>query len=67
MTFVNEADYSLIDSGDIVSTEGLNELIRGTNKDVQLRVKVEKKNGDIKHIDVAHTMSPDQVSPIFIQ
>lgn len=62
ITFVNQEDYSLIDSGDDISTEGLNELLRGTNPDVQLRVKVTKKNGDVKHIDVAHTMSAGQVS-----
>jgi homoaconitase len=61
LTFVNEADYSLIDSGDLIATEGLNELIRGINKEVQLKVKITKKNGEVKHIDVAHTMSPDQV------
>lgn len=63
ITFVNQEDYSLIDSGDNISTEGLNELLRGANPaDVKLRVKVNKKNGEVKHIDVAHTMSPGQVS-----
>lgn len=59
--FANEADYSLIDSGDIVATEGLTELLRG-DKNAQLRVRVEKKNGEVKHIDITHTMSPDQLA-----
>jgi hypothetical protein len=65
ITFVNQEDYSLIDSGDNISTEGLNELLRGANPaDVKLRVKVTKKNGEVKYVDVAHTMSPGQVSAI---
>ncbi|KAK9899736.1 putative aconitate hydratase [Cystobasidium minutum MCA 4210] len=62
LTFKNQEDYSLIDSGDDISTEGLNDLLRGTNPDVQLRVKVNKKNGETKYIDVAHTMSPGQLA-----
>lgn len=61
VTFINESDYSLIESGDVVSTEGLNELLRGDG-DAPLRVNVIKaKSGEEIKIDVAHTMSPDQL------
>ena len=61
ITFVNPEDYSLIDSGDVVSTVGLNELLRGDSSS-KLQVKVVKhKTGEEKMIDVAHTLSPDQL------
>lgn len=62
VTFVNDSDYTLISSGDIVSTHGLNELLRGA-KDAKVQVIVNKmKTGEVIRIDVAHTLSPDQLN-----
>lgn len=61
LSFANPEDYSKIDSGDVVSTQGLNELLRG-KLDAPLFVVVQKKNGQTEKIPVVHTMSQDQVS-----
>jgi len=61
LSFADEADYNLIASGDIVSTQGLNDLLRG-NQDAQIFVVVQKKDGSTKKIPVKHTMSADQLA-----
>lgn len=63
LTFANpETDYALISSGDFVSTQGLDALLRG-DKDAKLTVKVRNyKTGEEKTLPVLHTMSPDQLN-----
>lgn len=60
ISFKNWDDYNKIDSGDLIDTVGLNELIRGQS-DIQLKIKVKKPDGREELIDVVHTMSPGQI------
>ncbi|BGP26436.1 aconitate hydratase [Rhodotorula toruloides] len=60
LTFVNDADYSLIDAGDVVSTRGLDDLIRG-NLGADVDVVVKKADGSEKVIKTVHGLSKDQV------
>lgn len=64
ITFTNSDDYKKIDSGDLLSTVGLNDLLRG-NADAKLKVKVTKPDGKEELIAVEHTMSAGQVSREF--
>ncbi|KAM0756177.1 aconitate hydratase [Meredithblackwellia eburnea MCA 4105] len=60
LTFINDADYSLISAGDLVSTTGLNELLRG-DLSSEVKVIVKKPDGSIKEIKTEHALSKDQV------
>ncbi|TIB36629.1 hypothetical protein E3P86_02426 [Wallemia ichthyophaga] len=61
LTFANKEDYSKIDAGDDISTQGLVELFGGA-LDTPLSVNVEKKDGRKLSIPVNHTMSVDQLT-----
>ena len=59
LVFENEADYEEIGAGDVVSTVGLYDMLQDGGKgDVSL--KVEKRGGGEKSINVKHTISPGQ-------
>jgi homoaconitase len=60
LTFANENDYAKIDSGDLIDTIGLNELIRG-DAGAQLKVRVKKPDGQEEILEVKHTMSSGQI------
>lgn len=60
LTFANDADYSLIDAGDVVSTRGLDDLLRG-NLNADVDVVVKKTDGSEKVIKTVHGLSKDQV------
>lgn len=64
LTFLNEADYSLVSAGDIISTKGLDALLRG-DLSAEVKVVVEKKDGSIIEIATDHALSKDQVSFFF--
>jgi homoaconitase len=57
--FENKADYSRIASGDVVETLGLSDLLAG--KDIPVKVRVTKRNGEVFEVPVQHTMSGDQL------
>ncbi|KAF7310693.1 PH domain-containing protein [Mycena chlorophos] len=58
--FADKADYSRIGSGDELATIGLAELLDG-KADAQIKIRVEKMNGQIFEIATKHTMSADQI------
>ena len=58
--FADKNDYTRIDSGDIVETHGLSELLGG-KPDAQITVKVTKRSGETFDIATKHTMSADQL------
>ncbi|KZV77022.1 aconitate hydratase [Peniophora sp. CONT] len=58
--FADKNDYTRIDSGDIVETHGLTDLLNGT-PDAQITVKVTKRSGETFDIATKHTMSADQL------
>ncbi|GME95557.1 hypothetical protein B5S28_g3561 [[Candida] boidinii] len=62
LTFANEADYDKLSSGDVLTTEGLPEMVAagGDNGGI-LKMKVTKRNGETFEIDCKHTMSKDQI------
>ena len=60
LTFLNDADYSLISAGDIVSTSGLDALLRG-DLSSEVKVIVEKPDGSKVEIATDHALSKDQV------
>lgn len=60
LTFANKDDYSKIDAGDNISTDGLIGLFNG-QLDTPLSVKVQKKDDSTLNIPVNHTMSVDQL------
>lgn len=60
LTFINEADYSLISAGDVISTTGFNELLRG-DLTSEIKVIVTKPNGETLEIKTDHALSKDQV------
>ena len=58
LVFENESDYEIVRAGDIVSTNGLYDMLRkGGNGNVSL--KVQKTDGE-RIIKVRHTISKDQ-------
>ncbi|KAF2013795.1 mitochondrial aconitate hydratase-like protein [Aaosphaeria arxii CBS 175.79] len=58
LTFVNEADYNLLEACDEVSTRGLLDVLQSGGKgEVELVVK---KGGEEKVIKTKHTLSKDQ-------
>ena len=60
LTFVNEADYDLIDPRDKVTTIGLYDMLAsGGNGQVKLEITKEK-DGQRVIIETAHTFSKDQ-------
>ncbi|KAK4056964.1 aconitate hydratase [Microbotryomycetes sp. JL221] len=61
LTFKNEQDYKLINSGDLISTKGFNELLRKGDLNQQIKVIIKKPNGEIKEIETEHTLSKDQI------
>ncbi|CAL1696169.1 unnamed protein product [Somion occarium] len=58
--FADKSDYSRIDSGDVVETEGLADLLNG-NQDATIKLKVIKRNGETFEVPTKHTMSKDQL------
>ncbi|KAJ7102186.1 aconitase family-domain-containing protein [Mycena belliarum] len=58
--FADKSDYSRVGSGDVLETIGLSELLEGT-PDVQIKVKVTKRDGQVFDIQTKHTLSKDQV------
>jgi aconitase A len=65
LTFLNEADYSLISAGDIISTSGLDALLRG-DLSSEVKVLVQKAvGGEIVEIKTDHALSKDQVRSYF--
>ena len=59
LVFEEMGDYERIEAGDMVSTVGLYEMLsRGGEGEVRLRV--EKRDGDVVEFGVRHTMSKDQ-------
>ncbi|GAA98776.1 uncharacterized protein L969DRAFT_18393 [Mixia osmundae IAM 14324] len=60
LTFANAGDHAKIGGGDIVSTIGLDALLRG-NEQAKLHVSVKKADGTELHLPVEHTMSADQI------
>lgn len=62
LTFVNEADYDKIHSGDVLETVGLIDLVaKNGNNGGFLDVKVTKPDGESFIIKTKHTMSKDQI------
>ena len=61
LTFVNEADYDKMAACDVVSTEGLYDVLQqgGAGGSVQIRVKP-KNGGKEFSVPVRHTLSKDQ-------
>ncbi|GAA6015965.1 hypothetical protein JCM8202_005360 [Rhodotorula sphaerocarpa] len=60
LTFANDADYAQIAAGDVVSTAGLDALLRG-NLDAEVDVVVRKADGQVVTIKTTHGLSRDQV------
>ncbi|KAJ7169621.1 aconitase family-domain-containing protein [Mycena filopes] len=58
--FADKADYSRIDSGDVVETIGLADLLKST-LNAQIKLKVIKRDGRTFEIETKHTMSADQL------
>ena len=58
--FAEKSDYSRINSGDIVETVGLADLLRG-DQDAKIKVKVTRLSGEMIEILMQHTMSSDQL------
>ncbi|KAG9006867.1 aconitate hydratase [Tulasnella sp. 427] len=58
--FAEKSDYGLIDSGDVIETEGLADVLAGST-DAQITLKVTKKDGSKVEIPTRHTMSADQI------
>lgn len=54
------ADYSKIDSGDIIETQGLTELLNDV-PNATISLKVTKRDGSVLEIPTKHTMSKDQL------
>ncbi|KAK5781688.1 aconitate hydratase ACO2 PWA37_004586 [Arxiozyma heterogenica] len=62
LTFVDEADYDKIHSGDVLETVGLIDLVaKDGNNGGFLDVKITKSNGESFIIKTKHTMSKDQI------
>lgn len=62
LTFENEADYDKLESGDVIETAGLVDLVQknGDNGGF-LDLKVTKPSGEVYTIKAKHTMSKDQI------
>lgn len=60
LTFINEADYALISAGDVISTLGLDALLRG-DLSSEIKVLVQKADGKVLEIATDHALSKDQV------
>lgn len=60
LTFADEADYAHVAAGDVVSTSGLDALLRG-NLDADVDIVVRKSDGSEKRIKTVHGLSRDQV------
>jgi homoaconitase len=58
--FEDNADFSRIDSGDVLETVGLADLLRGLAGNT-IKVKVSKRNGDVLWVPARHSMSSDQL------
>jgi homoaconitase len=58
--FEDRADYSRLDSGDILETVGLADLLRGRTGNT-MKVQVSKRNGDVLWVPVKHSMSSGQL------
>ncbi|KAG1715646.1 hypothetical protein ID866_1528 [Astraeus odoratus] len=59
--FADKQDYLNIDSGDIIETLGLADLLEG-NTSATLKLRISKRNGEAIEIPVKHTMSIDQLN-----
>ncbi|KAF8337925.1 uncharacterized protein EI90DRAFT_3144323 [Cantharellus anzutake] len=68
--FVNKEDYSLISSGDLIQTVGLDDVFNGIpGATIKLKVTKRPQQSDVKGaglevilIETRHTMSPDQLN-----
>ena len=60
MWFVDKADYARIAAGDIVETDGLEDLFAGKPVS-QIMIRVTKRDGETFEIPTTHTMSQDQL------
>ncbi|GJN92470.1 hypothetical protein Rhopal_005500-T1 [Rhodotorula paludigena] len=60
LTFADEADYAHVAAGDVVSTSGLDALLRG-HLDADVDIVVRKSDGSEKRIKTVHGLSRDQV------
>jgi homoaconitase len=60
LTFVNESDYSKIGAGDVISTTGLDALLRGDLSAV-IKVIAQKADGTTVEVETDHSLSKDQV------
>jgi aconitase A len=58
LSFANEQDYKLISSGDLVSTVGLDAVLRG-NTDAKIKLRVRKADGKTVDVDTVHSLSVD--------
>ena len=58
--FVDKADYSKIESGDILETLGLADVFAG-KPDASIKIKVTKPNDTSYEIVTRHTLSVDQL------
>ncbi|KAG8922466.1 aconitate hydratase, partial [Tulasnella sp. 417] len=58
--FADKSDYGRIDSGDVIETEGLANVLAG-DTNAQITLKVTKKDGSKVEIPTRHTLSADQI------
>lgn len=62
LTFISDADYSLISAGDRVSTKGFDKLLRDGDLSATVYVVVDKADGSRHEIETEHALSADQVN-----
>jgi len=60
LTLLDENDYNLISAGDVVSTKGLDQLLRG-DLGAEVKVIVKKADGTVHEIATDHSLSKDAV------
>ncbi|KAG9050262.1 aconitate hydratase [Tulasnella sp. UAMH 9824] len=58
--FADKSDYGQIDSGDVIETEGLANVLAG-DTNAQITLKLTKKDGSKVEIPTRHTLSVDQI------
>lgn len=60
LTLANPDDYAKISAGDIVSTSGLDRVLRG-DLAAQVTLKVEKPSGEVVEVPTIHALSEQSV------